>query len=184
MAKMTLSEESKKYERMVADLVKLQFLVIRYVERHTALKYITLRDVDNVITNGRPTITYSRAVENLYKHAKIRTRNCKIILDSIVELKSKIDNSELGKLKFGVNTPTKIEYELDQYLLRRSFFMSTGMVGIKDASEMLNITESAIKQACQQERLLNTKKVGRNWVVHISECKAYWNVEDTNDLKY
>lgn len=184
MAKMTLSQKSKKYERMVADLVKLQFLVIRYVERHTGLKYITLRDVDNVITNGRPTITYSRAIENLYKHAKIRIRNCKIILDRIVELKSKIDNSELGKFKFGINTPTKIEHELDQYLLRRTFFMSTGMVGIKDAAKILNITESAIKQACQQERLLNTKKIGRNWVVHIPECKVYWDIKDINDLKY
>ncbi len=53
-----------------------------------------------------------------------------------------------------------LENELDQYVLRRTFFMITSMVTIKDASELLDIPEITIKQACQQERLLNTEKLG------------------------
>ena len=42
----------------------------------------------------------------------------------------------------------------------------------------------------QQERLLNTEKIGRDWRVHLPECRAYWNIPYTDekdiyyDLKY
>ena len=61
--------------------------------------------------------------------------------------------------------------------------MTNCMVKIKDAIKELNnkVTETAIKQACQQERLLNTKKVGKTWMVHIPECRAYWNIPDVEE---
>ena len=55
------------------------------------------------------------------------------------------------------------------------------MVGIKELCSILGLTESAVKQACQQERLLNTKKIGKNWMVHIPECRAYWNIPDEDE---
>lgn len=186
MARVTLSEEAKKYERIIADLVRLQFIVIRYVERNTNLKYVTHRDIENVLTNGIPTITYAKAVENLFKHAKNRIHDKQDILDDILELKNRINESEIKELQFGMETHSELEYELDQYVLRRTFYMITSMLTIKDASELLEIAESTIKQACQQERLLNTEKIGRNWRVHIPECRAYWNIPDTeeNNLYY
>ncbi|NFC67304.1 DNA-binding protein [Clostridium botulinum] len=190
MAKPKLSNEASKYERIIADLVRLQFIVIRYLERNTNIKYITHRDLENVLTGGRPTLTYSKAIDNLLKHAKMRIHDKKDIIDNILELKNRINDSEIKELHFGMETSSHLEYELDQYLLRRTFFMITSMLSIKDAAELLGITESAIKQACQQERLLNTEKIGRNWRVHLPECRAYWNIpytdeKDNNyDLKY
>ena len=66
-------------------------------------------------------------------------------------------------------------------MLKRKFFMINEMVGIKELCSILGLTESAVKQACQQERLLNTKKIGKNWMVHIPECRAYWNIPDEDE---
>ena len=52
---------------------------------------------------------------------------------------------------------------------------------IKYIVENLGLTESAVKQACQQQRILNTKKIGKSWIVHIPECRAYWNIQDTDN---
>lgn len=45
-------------------------------------------------------------------------------------------------------------------LTRRQLYYTSNMVSIKDVVGIFNnfVTESAVKQACQQERLLNTKK--------------------------
>jgi len=150
MARAKLSNEASKYERIIADLVRLQFIVIRYVERNSNIKYITHRDIENVLTNGIPTVTYSKAIDNLLKHAKTKIHYNETILDNILELKNKIDNSEIKELHFGMEAPSDLESELDQYLLRRTFFMITSMVTIKDASKLLGIPEITIKQACQQ----------------------------------
>ena len=58
--------------------------------------------------------------------------------------------------------------------------MENGFVGIKDIAKYLGLTESAVKQACQQNRLLNTRKIGKTWLVHIPECRAYWGIPDTD----
>ena len=87
-------------------------------------------------------------------------------------------------LRFGVEPQfkfTEIEKELYDYKIIRTLYMVNEMVGIKDVAEILGLTESAIKQACQQERLLNTRKIGNNWMVHISECRDYWNIPDTEE---
>lgn len=190
MAKPKLSNEASKYERIIADLVRLQFIVIRYVERNSNIKYITHRDLENVLTGGVPTVTYSKAVENLFKHAKMRIHDKQDIIYNILELQDKIDNSEIKDLRFGMITSSGLEHELDQYVFRRTFFMITSMVTIKDASKLLSIPEITIKQACQSERLLNTEKIGRSWRVHLPECREYWNIQYTDkkdiyyDLKY
>lgn len=47
--------------------------------------------------------------------------------------------------------------------IKQKFFYNSEMLEIKEAVEILDgtVTESAIKQAFQQERLLNTQKIGR-----------------------
>ncbi|APH14019.1 hypothetical protein NPD5_3828 [Clostridium sporogenes] len=190
MGRAKLSSEASKYERIIADLVRLQFIVIRYIERNSNIKYRTHRDLENVLTGGVPTVTYSKAIDNLLKHSRMRIHDNDDIINNIVELKDKIDNSEIKDLHFGMAVSSGLENELDQYVLRRTFFMITSMVTIKDASELLDIPEITIKQACQQERLLNTEKIGRGWRVHLPECRAYWKIPYTDekdiyyDLKY
>lgn len=64
-------------------------------------------------------------------------------------------------MRFGLEPQRKFteeEKELDAHKMSWYFFMLNEMVSIKDAAEILKIDHDTIKQAAQQERLLNTKK--------------------------
>lgn len=169
---------------LVKRLVKLQILCIRYVERNTTLRIKTHRDMDRILMKNMFTCDYNNAIENLNKIIKRYCIKSKYLVKECMSLKKDIQNSPIKNLRFGLEPQRKFteeEQELDTLLLKRRFFMINEMVSIKDISEMLCISESAVKQACQQERLLNTKKIGNSWMVHIPECRAYWNIPDTNE---
>lgn len=170
---------------IVRKMVKLQVLCVRYVERNTTLKCKTHRDMDRIIMGAKLTCTYREAAENLYNNIKKYCSNS-ALLEEILKLKESIDNSNIKDLRFGLEPQKKFtdeEKELDTEMLKIKFFMINGMVGIKDIVEILGgvVTESAVKQACQQERLLNTTKIGKSWIVHIPECRAYWNIPDEDE---
>lgn len=171
-------------KEIVKELVKLQILCMRWVERNSSLRCKTHRDMERIITNNKLTCTYGEAVENLKTNIVKHCNNNSYLLEGIINLEEVVENNPIKSLRFGVEPQkefNKEEKELDRYKLECTFFMINEMVGIKDAAEMLALTETAIKQACQQERLLNTRKIGRNWMVHIPECRAYWNIKDTNE---
>ena len=171
---------------LVRMLVKLQVLCVRYVERNTSLKCKTHRDMDRILMANKLTCTYKEAVENLYNNIKKYCANSSYLIEETLKLKDNINNSNIANLRFGVEPQKKFieeEKQLDDEILKRKFFMINEMVGIKDLVELLEnkVTETAVKQACQQERLLNTRKIGKSWMVHIPECRAYWNIPDTNE---
>jgi hypothetical protein len=139
--------------------------------------------MDRVLTNNKLTCTYHQAVENLKSNIKMYCKS-DYLLESVLKLEAEIEDSNISNLRFGLEPQKKfsdLEKELDTEMLKRKLFMITEMVGIKDAAEMLGLTETAIKQACQQERLLNTKKISKLWLVHIPECKEYWNIKDEDE---
>ncbi|MFT8349242.1 hypothetical protein [Clostridium saccharoperbutylacetonicum] len=169
---------------LIKDIAKLQILCTKWVERHTSLKCKTFRDIERVITANKLTCTYGEAVENLYNNIKKYCNNSNYLVEEILKLKENMNNSDIKDLRFGVEPQKKFsdfEKELDMEMIKRKFFMVTGIVSIKDAAEILGLTETAIKQACQQERLLNTSKIGKSWMVHIPECRSYWNLKDENE---
>lgn len=171
------------FKEIVKELVKLQILCVRWVERNTSLKCFTFGDMDRILKAGKSTVTYKEAVENLKMNIE---RHCKsdYLLTSILQLGQSIEKSEISGLRFGIEPQkkfTEIEKELDIEILKRTLYMTSGMVSIKRIGEILGLTEGAVKQACQQERLLNTQKVGKTWLVHIEECRAYWNIPDTDE---
>lgn len=171
-------------KEIINKIVKLQILTIRYVERNTNLKCNTHRDMERVIMGNKLTCTYKEAVDNLYSNIKQFCKENDYLMEEVLILKEEVENSSIKELRFGREPQKRFldeENLLDSYMLKRTFFMINEMVGIKDAAEMLDLTESAIKQACQQERLLNTRKVGKSWMVHIPECRSYWNKPDTNE---
>ena len=173
-------------EKMVRKLAKLQFLYIRWMERHVFRNMFRSYGKANEVINpkiGNMVIEkYKDGVEHLRKLAE---RNCKNedIVNAIKELEKDIKKSEIAELRFGLNngTFTDKEVKLDNLLLRSQLFMNGNMVGIKYIVENFGLSESTVKQACQQERLLNTRKVGNNWMVHIPEVKAYWEIPDNDE---
>ncbi|MDU7085933.1 MAG: hypothetical protein E6344_19790 [Clostridium sp.] len=174
---------------LIKMLVKLQVLCARYVERNTSLRCATHRDLDRIIMANKLTCTYGEAVENLINNIKKYCKENNYLMEEAIKLEGAIKESNIKNLRFGLEPKiefTKEEKELDMEMVKRKFFMINEMVGIKEACELLTteekeLTESAVKQACQQERLLNTKKVGKTWLVHIPECRSYWNVPDMDE---
>lgn len=173
-----------KKEEMVKMLVKLQILCIRHVERNTNLRLYTHRDMDRILMNGKMTCTYGDAVINLESNIFKYCKTSSYLMDEISKLKTIIEESDIKNLRFGLEPQLKFSKEesiLDTAVLKYRFYMINEMVGIKDASAILGIRDTTIKQACQQERLLNTKKIGKNWMVHLPECMSYWNIEDNDE---
>lgn len=169
---------------IINQLVKLQILTVRWVERNTSLKCVTHRDMERVITSNKLTCTYLEAVENLKLNIKKYCNTSSYLIEEVLRLEDIIKQSNIRNLRFGVEPQKKFteeEKELDNHKIRRTFFMINEMVGIKYIADNLGLTESAVKQACQQERLLNTKKLGKNWMVHMPECRAYWNIPDIEE---
>lgn len=170
-------------KELIAKMVKLQILCVRWLERHTALQFPTVGDIDNVLFAGRTYVNYQTAIKNLKTRIDKYCKN-EYLSGEIIKLSKEIENSSIKDLRFGLEPDKKfseMEYELDKYEMMCRLFMSTSMVGIKYIVENFGLTESAVKQACQQERLLNTTKIGRNWMVHIPECANYWNIQYKND---
>lgn len=173
-----------KNKEMVKQLVKLQILCMRWVERNTTLTCATHRDMDSILTSNKLTCTYGDAVGNLKNNIIKFCRESNYLVEEVTKLQEEIMESDIKALRFGIEPQKKFteeEKELDNYKLQRTFYMINEMVGIKYIVEALKLTESQVKQACQQERLLNTKKLGKNWMVHIPECRTYWNIPDTEE---
>ncbi|MBU3195627.1 hypothetical protein KPL26_02975 [Clostridium algidicarnis] len=170
-------------KELIKQMVKLQVLCVRWVERNSNLQCKTFGDMDRILKNGKLTITYKDAAANLKKNIE---KHCKseYLLNSVLELETAMSKSEIADLRFGFEPQrkfTELERELDTEVLKRLMYMTGEMVGIKYIEEHLNIAETTVKQACQQERLLNTTKIGKSWMVHIPECRDYWGIENTDE---
>lgn len=172
-----------KDKEIVKQLVKLQILTARWVERHTNLRCATHRDLERILTSNKLTCTYATAVNNLKLNIE-KYCDSNYLYEEVIKLENIISTSDIKNLRFGIEPQKKFteeEKKLDDYKLQVLFFMLNEMVEIKYLAKKLDLTESAVKQACQQERLMNTRKVGNTWLVHIPECRAYWNIPDTEE---
>lgn len=169
-------------KKIVHQMVKLQVLCVRWVERNTDFRCSTFADMDRILQGGKLTVTYGEAIKNLKKNIEQYCKNT-VLVEDVIHLEEAVNNSNIKELRFGIEPQMKftdIEHELDNERIKRQLYMTGEMVGIKYVVENLGLTESAVKQACQQERILNTKKIGKNWMVHIPECRSYWNVQNTD----
>lgn len=172
-----------KNEELIKRLVKLQILCIRWVERNTELVCSTHREMDRVLMGNKLTCTYGLAVNNLKEYIEKYIKN-DYLREEIYKLKMEIEESSIVDLRFGLEPQKKFtdeEKELDSYKLKRTLFMLNEMVDIKYVVKNLRLSESQVKQACQSERLMNTRKVGKTWQVHIPECRLYWDIPDKDN---
>lgn len=171
-------------KELVEKLAELQMLSVRYVERHTTLRCTTLRDLDRIIFKNKFVATYINAVENLKDVIKAYCKDSEYLKVAVENLENNIKDSEIKDLKLGKENKqfTELEKELNTIFLVKQLKMQTGLYSIKEVAQKLNLNEETIKKAAQQEKLLNTKKVGKTWLVNYNEVKDYWNKgDDKND---
>lgn len=176
-------------ETIIKKISKLQILCIRYIERNNSLKVTPFVEIDRLITNGKSIVTYKEGIANLRKHIEKNCAKNSILIDDTLYLEREIKNSSIADLRFATNKEnafSELEHELKILFLEKTLFMLTQMASIKQTSQLFRLTETRLKQACQQNRLLNTQKLGNVWLVHLPECVSYFKLEvkDKNLLGY
>lgn len=161
---------------LVKELARLQVLCVRYVERHTTLRCRTVRDLDRIIFKNKFKATYIDAVKNLKENIKEYCKDSNYLNTAVENLEENIKNSNIKDFKLGKenNQFTELERELNTVFLVKQLKMQTGLYSIKEIAKDLNLNEETIKKAAQKEQLLNTKKVGKTWLVDYKEVKEHW----------
>lgn len=167
---------------LIEKLIKLNILYVREMERRKIIKLKNMGQLTDSLGTHSENLTVSKSVQYLKDRIDINS-NIPYLKEEILKLKEEINNSKIKDYKFWNGTKTKEEKELEDLVFKRLFFMETCFVGAIQAAECTGIPASTIKQACQQQRLLNTKKIGKTWIVHLPEVRTYWNVPDM-DEKY
>ena len=168
--------------KVAEEMARLQVLCFRYVERNTKYKMTmqTVRNVERIAMKNKLRIDYLSGACNLEENILNYCQDSKYLLDAVVELKENIIRNEMCDLRFGENLNNNFSEEeklLEHKRIEKMLNMSFEMTGITEAAEYLEINAETIKKAAQEERLLNTKKVGKTWLVYIPECRDYWHIE-------
>lgn len=161
----------------IQKLIKLSVLYIREMERNETIKIKSIAQYWNILTDKAENCTVGMAVNNL--RDKINTNSRMEYLRTEIEnLQQEINNSNIKDLRFyNIENPTEQELRLENLALKQMLYM-IDMIPISEAVKIIKQSQTAIKQACQQERLLNIEKRSKTWFVHLDECKEYWKVRD------
>lgn len=157
----------------IEKLIKLNVLYIREMERRQILKINSYYEYWNILINNSSNYTIYEASQNLENNIFENSR-IKYLKDQIQLLKYKTNDPSISNLRLAGDNLTEQELILQNVALRNMIYMND-LVSISEASERINRTTVAIKQACQQQRLLNTKIINnKTWFVHVGECEKYW----------
>lgn len=118
-------------------------------------------------------ITYGECLyrfKNICKSDKIK--------DMIIDLEKHIEPIKNLRFEYGYENTKELtdkEYKINVMMLKSVLKTMQNDTTLKVASELTLISESTIKQACQQGRLLNVYKSGATWIVNLNEVAKYWN---------
>lgn len=168
---------------LIEKLIKLDMLYIREMARRGIIKLRNMGQLTEPLGVHSQSLTVGKATK--YLSIKInRDSDITYLKEEIGKLEKEIEESSIKECKFWNGSATEEEKKLDTLAMKRLFFMDTCLVSIKEAAEETGLTETAIKQACQQERLLNTKKIGKTWLVHMYEVRQYWNISTDKEGLY
>ena len=172
-------------EEFIKLLVKTQILSIRYVERHSNLICVTHRDLNRFVMQNKLTCNYRFILDTLEKNINEYCNDFETVREMLKILKDNISILGLDNLRLGMDSQkkfTEIEKELDSLRTKYLLFYLNEMLSIGEASKILGLNINTIKKACQTERLLNTRKTGKTWLVHLPELKKEFKTEYNDDL--
>lgn len=164
---------------VVERFMKVNILFLREMERRKIIKIITMDALTNHLGVHSQNCTYGYSVKIL-KDKINKVSNIPYLKSEINDIYEEIMSTSIKDFRWWNHMQTDLENELADLVLKRMLFMDNCMVDIKTISELLDIPTTTVKNACQQQRLLNTQKIGPIWRVHIYECRSYWKVPETN----
>lgn len=176
-------------EKVVKHLVRVQVLCMRYVERHSDLRYRTFKDFNRVITENKLTYSYEEVVSYLRCYINEYCSDSQYLKDEIEKVQVEIANSNIGNLRFGCEPQRKFTKEESELLITRIRYrlrMLNNMVPICDMATLLNyrVIEDELKLMCEREILMNTRIEEDVWYVHVPECREYFGIEKDSESLY
>lgn len=162
-------------EELIYKYAKLYMALYRLIQKRSYSTVLYVEDFNEFLYDNKDIISFEEAAENLKKYINTLSFNDKLTKDSS-ELLTMIKSSEYKdyRITYKLNILSKEELIFMAILQHYLFILNINMIDIKNCSKLFNISVSGIKQACQQNRLSNSIKIGGNWLVCIDDCKDYW----------
>lgn len=158
---------------LIRKFAKIHVCLFKTISRK-GIDYMEIKNmISSVTINVVPPITYKEAL-NKYKEFNTNETISKMI----AELEAEIE--PIANLRFSAMTFD--DFTNEEYKAEAMFFKSIEEVirndiSIKIASQVTGISETALKQACQQGRLINSYKIASNWIVNLNEVIDYWGLD-------
>jgi excisionase family DNA binding protein len=170
---------------LATEMIKCNMYLVRYLEINTSLKFTNYGKIEDIMTMKKQNITHRDAANNILEMANKLCKN-ELLLNRIKEMRKDVLLSDIADVKLISHWNPKAENELESELAdvetKTLLQLNIGMLSVTEASELTGIKNNTIKQACQQGRLFNIKKVGKGWQVNIDEVKEYWDVKEERSL--
>lgn len=155
-------------EILVKDFVKIHVILFKTIQRNSATYYDYKKILDIIVYDDQ-----FKTYKDVFNFYKEKNKN-----ETINHLLKKLEHRFylIENVKFGLTSKDllPIDYKINSMFYCGIIKLIAHDVNIKLASELTGITEAAIKQACQQERLLSVYKIGKTWVVNLYEVSEYW----------
>lgn len=167
-------KEIETMKKIARDLGILQVLCVRYLERHRIKYFKTHKDLDSILLGDNYYRTFEEAIKILLKW-KSKINNFEI-QNKMVYIQEEIKKMDMTKLRIGIYSDfTELEKIINLELKKGKVSMLVEMFNINEVSEKINTDISLIKEACEKELLLNTKRSKSGWIVHLPECKQFFS---------
>lgn len=157
---------------LIKEFAKIHVLLFKTLSR-SGVVYEDYLNLDSVVVSENKLKTY----RNVLSYYKIINKN-EDISKMILNLESRYMLIENLRFNITDKSLSRRECRLSAIFYKEIVTIIRNDISIKIAAKLTGITETTIKQACQQERLLNTYKVANKWVVNLKEVKEYWSRKD------
>ncbi|MCI7442358.1 MAG: helix-turn-helix domain-containing protein [Clostridium sp.] len=168
------------YSSLLEEISYIQIGIARLLELNGLGKFNSFKDINKLFIRNKENVTYEEGIENLIKSSykvTLDTKKYKKLIYKIEELERNIKNSDIKNFRFGYDKEgdfSFLEKEINNAFLVEIINKIGFLVSIKEAAETTKINENTIKKACQNNELLNKRKVGKTWLVDCNEIKKHW----------
>lgn len=138
------------------------------------------KDVENIIKGGKQRgVTFEIALNNLKR--EVNGLQSKQLIKRIDNLIEKFNGQEILSKIIMTSTQYKALSEKEKEIATLMAYVESNLMldlmPVSEASKILNINDTTVRQACQDGRVI-ARKFNNGWSVCLSECREYWANKD------
>lgn len=134
------------------------------------------KDVENIIKGGKQRgVTFEIALNNLKR--EVNGLQSKQLIKRVDNLMEKFNGQEILSKTIMTSTQYKALSEKEKEIATLMAYVESNLMldlmPVSEASKILNINDTTVRQACQDGRVI-ARKFNNGWSVCLSECREYW----------